>query len=62
MQPILAESAPHRGRAIGLAAALAILTAVAALSVRSVRSHHRHHPVHLHHGTCMSGGHFYLVR
>jgi hypothetical protein len=62
MQPILAESAPHRGRAIALAAALAVITAVTALSVRQVRSHHRHHPVHLHRGTCTSGGYFYLVR
>ncbi|HEX7841879.1 MAG TPA: hypothetical protein VF469_30625 [Kofleriaceae bacterium] len=62
MLPILAESAPHRGRAIGLAAVLAVVTAVAALAMRPAPSHHRHHPLHLHRGKCMSGSYIYLVR
>lgn len=42
MQPILAESAPHRRRAIAIAVALAV---VAALAVGQGRRHgkHRHH-------------------
>lgn len=62
MQPILAESAPHHGRAIGLAVVLAAVAAVAALAVRHVPSHHRHHPLHLRHGQCMAGGYVYIVR
>ena len=60
MQPILAESAPHRGRAIGLAAAFAVVAVAAALAVRPAPSHHRHH--HLHSGRCTSGGYVYIVR
>ena len=62
MVSILAESAPHRGRAIGLAAVLAAFTAVAALAVRPAPSHHRNHHHRLHSGKCMSGGHVYIVR
>jgi hypothetical protein len=47
MQPILAESAPHRARAIAIAAAaLAVVTSLA-LAFHHAPSHHeRHHRGH----------------
>jgi len=65
MQPILAESAPHRGRAVGFAAALVAITAITAIAVLAVRpapSHHRHRQLHLQRGKCMSAGYVYIVR
>jgi hypothetical protein len=47
MQPILAESVPHRGRALVLAAVLAAAAALAGAVAIAPRSHHerwhRHH-------------------
>jgi hypothetical protein len=43
MQPILADSAPHRLRAVAFAVALAMVAALAATQTR------RHHPRHRHH-------------
>jgi hypothetical protein len=60
MEPILAESAPHRGRAIAFAAALAAVTAIAVFAMRPHPSHHRHH--HLRMGKCVSGGYVYVLR
>ena len=39
MQPILAESAPHRGRAVAFAVVLAV---IAALAISQGRQHSRH--------------------
>jgi hypothetical protein len=41
MLPILAESAPHRCRALALAAVLAITSALAAVTVVAAAPHHR---------------------
>jgi hypothetical protein len=60
MQPILAESAPYRGRAIAFAVALAV---VASLAIGLRHQHRpRHHEYHrLAHGKCMYG-YLYLTR
>jgi hypothetical protein len=56
MEPILAESAPHRRRAIGFAVVLAV-TAAASLAMASGRHHRpRHHDRHpVAHGTYVCG-------
>ncbi|HEY0990512.1 MAG TPA: hypothetical protein VGD80_25840 [Kofleriaceae bacterium] len=43
MQPILAESGPHRSRAIAIALVLAIVAAFAAMQTRRGSPRHRHH-------------------
>lgn len=58
MQPILAESASPRGRALVLAAVLTVAASIAAVAVAMPRPHHgrwhRHH--HLpHNGQCPYG-------
>lgn len=54
MQPILAESAPHRGRAVALAA-LAVVTSLVVFAVRP--HHHRgHHRVRHGHADVMQIG------
>ena len=60
--PNLAESAPHRSRAIAFAAALAAVAAVATLAMRAPHAHHRQH--HLRMGKCVSGNyvHVHIVR
>lgn len=45
MQPILAESAPHRGRAIAFVVGLALVATLAATQTRSHSRSHRHHYV-----------------
>lgn len=60
MQPIFAESAPHRGRAIVAAVALAVIASLAALAARPHPSHHRQH--HLRFGQCRHVGYVYVVR
>jgi len=42
MQPILAESAPHRGRTVALVTALMVVTALIAVSLRPHPRHQRH--------------------
>jgi membrane protein YdbS with pleckstrin-like domain len=46
MQPILAESAPHRGRAIAFAAVLAALAMVALFAIPSSRHHNTRYRGH----------------
>ncbi|HEU4731052.1 MAG TPA: hypothetical protein VFT22_24325 [Kofleriaceae bacterium] len=58
MQPIFAESVPHRGR---LAAIAAALTVVAALALVPHHPHARHHGHHRAHGKCPHG-HVYVIR
>ena len=57
MQPILAESMPHRRRALALAAALAITSALAAVAVATPAPHHHRRWVHVqrlpHNGRCV---------
>jgi hypothetical protein len=45
MQPILAESWPHRGRAVALAVALTLVASLAAVAAtsRHPRGHRHHH-------------------
>jgi hypothetical protein len=43
MQPILAESAPHRSRAVAFALVLAMIAAFAATQARRYSPRHRHH-------------------
>jgi hypothetical protein len=53
MQPILAESAPHRGRAIVFAVALALIATFAATQTRGhARTHHRHYELQQRIGKC----------
>jgi hypothetical protein len=62
MQPILAETAPHRGRALVLAAAFLAVTAVAAITVRPFSSHHRHRSHHhLRMGKCVAGSYVHVI-
>lgn len=66
MQPILAESAPHRGRAIVFAILLAIVALVALVALAPAQ-HHRRMTSHRHYwmagtGKCPQGkyvGHHY---
>jgi hypothetical protein len=59
MQPILAESVPHRGRAVALAVVFTLFASLAALAAtsRQVRSHGRHH---LRHGMCPHPAYVYV--
>ena len=64
MQPILAESAPPRGRALVLAAVLTVAASIAAVGLATPRSHHgqwrhRHHLPH--NGQCPYG-YVYVAR
>jgi hypothetical protein len=53
MQPILAEPAPHRGRAIAFAIALALVATLAATQTRRhPRHHHRHYELQQRIGKC----------
>ena len=58
MQPILAESVPHRGRAVALAVAFTLVASLAAIAAtsRHGRSHGRHH----HSCTCRQAGYAYV--
>jgi hypothetical protein len=64
MQPILAESAPPRGRTLVFAAVLTVAASIAAVAVASPRMHparsHRHH--HLPHNAQCPYGYVYLTR
>jgi hypothetical protein len=60
MQPILAESAPHRGRAIAFAAAALAVVATLALAFHGRPSHRDHHRLR-HLGKCGQAS-YYLVR
>lgn len=60
MQPILAESAPHRGRAIAFAAAAFAVVATLALSLHPRPSHREHHRLR-HLGKCGQTS-YYLTR
>ena len=62
MQPILAESAPHR-RPLVLAAVLTVAALIAAVAVVMPRSHHgRSHRHHLPHNGQCPYGYVYVVR
>ena len=53
MQPILAESAPRRGRAIAFAVALTLVATFAATTTRHhPRFHHRHYELQQRVGKC----------
>jgi hypothetical protein len=53
MQPILAESAPHRGRAVAFAIALALVATLAATQTRRhPRYHQRHYEMQQRIGKC----------
>jgi hypothetical protein len=53
MQPILAESAPHRGRAVAFAVALALIATLAATQTRRHPGyHHRHYELQQRIGKC----------
>jgi hypothetical protein len=53
MQPILAESAPHRGRAVAFAVALALIATLAATQTRRhSKYHHRHYELQQRIGKC----------
>ena len=52
MQPILAESAPHRGRAVAFAVALALIATLAATQTRRHPRHHRHYELQQRIGKC----------
>ncbi|HET7506257.1 MAG TPA: hypothetical protein VFK02_34800 [Kofleriaceae bacterium] len=58
MQPILAESVPHRARMAGLAAALLVIAALALIPGHQLRRHGHLRP---HHCKC-SHGHAYVIR
>ena len=60
MQPILAESVPHRGRAVALAAAFTLVASLAALAAtsRHGRSHGRHHHI----CSCRHASYIYVSR
>jgi hypothetical protein len=64
MQPILAESAPHR-RPLVLAAVLAVVASIAAVTVATPRPHntrwHRHHHHLPYNGQCLYG-YVYVTR
>ena len=62
MQSILAESGPHRGRAIALAAAalLVLMVITAALGVRHAHRSHREHPRLHSFGRCGAATYYYL--
>jgi hypothetical protein len=63
MQPILAESAPPRGRALVLAAVLTVAASIAAIGLAMPRAHHgrwRHH--HLPHNGQCPYGYVYVAR
>jgi hypothetical protein len=64
MQPILAESAPPRGRALVFAAVLTIAASIAAVAVALPRPHpgrSRHHHHLPHNGQCPYG-YVYVAR
>jgi hypothetical protein len=66
MQPILAESVPHRGRAIVFAAALALFsfTAVAAFAMPGHHPRHRrvHHHRLMHYEGCVQDRYIIVTR
>lgn len=63
MQPILAESAPHR-RPLVLAAVLTVAALIAAVAVAMPRPHHerRHRHHHLPHNGQCPYGYVYVAR
>jgi hypothetical protein len=61
VQPILAESAPYRGRAVVLAVVLAAVASLAMVPRGHHRTRHNPHHLRLAHDQC-SRGHVYLVR
>ena len=62
MQPILAESAPHRGRAVAISVALAAVASLLLVMSPSHRSRHRGHHQLPRIGKCSYAGHAYLLR
>jgi Spy/CpxP family protein refolding chaperone len=64
MQPILAESAPPRGRALVFAVALTLAASIAAIAAAGTQSHrargHRHH--HLPRNGQCPYGYVYVIR
>lgn len=61
MQPFLADSAPHRGRALVFAVVLAVATSIAAATLAMVpRAHHPRW--HRHHHMLRIGQCTYVVR
>jgi hypothetical protein len=61
MEPILAESAPLRGRAVAFAVVLAVIASLAMASRDQYRPRHHAHHHRLAHGQC-ERGYVYLVR
>ena len=63
MQPILAESAPPRGRALVFAAVLTVAASIATIGLAMPRPHHRWHRHHHlpHNGQCPYG-YVYVAR
>jgi hypothetical protein len=59
MQPILADSTPHRGRAIALVSALAVVASLA-IGLQHRPTHHRHHMRHM--GKCGHATYTFAVR
>ena len=65
MQPIPAESVPHRGRAIVFAAVLALFAFGAAAAIAAPRHHPRHHRQHhrlLHYEGCTPDRYIIVTR
>jgi hypothetical protein len=60
MEPILAEAAPHRGRAVAFAVVLAVIASLAMVPSQHRPRHHRDHP-RLVHGKC-THGYVFVVR
>jgi hypothetical protein len=61
MEPILAESAPYRGRAVAFAVVLAAIASLAMIPRGHHRPRHQAHHYRLAHGQC-ERGYVYLVR
>jgi hypothetical protein len=55
MEPILAESAPHRGRAVVFSVVLAVVASLALASSGLHRPRHHAHHYRMAHGKCMQG-------